>query len=597
MEVPSACEQCESKDQEILRLRAQVEELRLVVRELDKLCTLQKADLQRAQKDNEKLQPNRPERVSVDELQLAFAEVVASFAESPSANDATALDGSAAEAGGDIEGAADASTGAAVPPAAESAKPPCGKKKKKGHGRRALELSNLEVQEIRVDPDEVLAAERLGYRFIGNEISDRIAFRQASFIILRLIRAKYIKDEPRPMAEAGPVDDVAGAELVMPVDAGPECERAAPQILCAEIPGYFWPRSMADASAITQTILAKYDMCLPLHRQERVSPRCGFYLPRSTQCDWLSAAYGNTFRIVDAMMAEACQTAFCIGTDATGAPVRMPGECTNWHVFVFVADADHIVFRATRAHTSAAIVSLLAGFTGHLLSDAALIYDTLHRDHDVTEVACWAHLRRYFWKCRATEPALAVEGLSIISKLFEVAREANEIAMPARTQERARRAQPILTLFDRWIERVRSNADDKSPLAAAITYYDNQRAGLRAFLNDGRLRIDNNICEQQLRNLVLGRHNWNFFENEAGLNWYCVFRSLIASCALHNLEPQDYLDEILRLAPHWPATKMLALSPKHWAATRASLSPEQRAIIEPAWRSLAPSAPAARRVA
>jgi len=452
-------------------------------------------------------------------------------------------------------------------------------------------------QEVRVDPDEVAAAERVGYRFIGNEISDRIAFRRASFFILRLIRAKFIKDEPQPIDEAAPPADAGSTSSVMAGDAAPEREQAAPQILCAEIPGYFWPRSMADARAITQIILAKYDMCLPLHRQERVSPRCGFQLPRSTQCDWLSAAYGYTFRIVDAMMAEACQTAFCIGTDATGAPVRMPGECINWHVFVFVADADHIVFRAARAHTSAAIASLLTGFSGYLLSDAALIYDALHREHDVTEVACWAHVRRYFWKCRATEPALAVEGLAIISKLFEVAREANEIAMPARTLERARRALPILTLFDRWIERVRSRADDKSPLAAAITYYENQRAGLRTFLTDGRLRIDNNICEQQLRNLVLGRHNWNFFENEAGLNRYCVFRSLIASCALHSLEPQDYLDEILRLAPHWPAMKMLALSPKHWAATRASLSPAHRAIIELAWRSPAPSARAARRVA
>ena len=360
-------------------------------------------------------------------------------------------------------------------------------------------------------------------------------------------------------------------------------EDVAPRILCAEIPGYLWPRCMADVSAITQVILAKYDMCLPLHRQERVSPRCGFHLPRSTQCDWLSAAFGDSYRIVDAMMDEARRTAFCIGTDATGAPVRMSRECASWHVFVFVADDDHIVFRPSRYHTSAAIAELLEGFEGHLLSDASLIYDALHRDQGIVEVCCWAHVRRYFWKCRATEPALSLEGLAIISKLFEIGREAKEIAMPARTDERARRAQPILDLFDRWIERIRPRADDKSPLAAALTYYDNQREGLRTFLSDGRLRLDNNVCEQQLRNLVLGRHNWNYFENEAGLSWYCVFRSLIASCGLHGLEPQDYLEEILRLAPHWPSNRMLALSPKHWVATRSGLSAEQLAIINPAW--------------
>lgn len=581
MHVAGACEQCESKDQEILRLRAQIAELRFLARELDKLCTLQKADLDRAAKETEKLQPNRPERVSVDELQLAFAEVVASFANSTPANDA-------APAGDPATDSAPATAGASAP----TTTPPPKRKKSKGHGRRALELSNLEVRELVLDPDEVLAAELKGYRFVGNEISDRIAYRRASYIVLRLIRRKYIIDEPEGVdAESAPTDDVTGGQSML--IAAVRTEKVAPRILCAEIPGYFWPRCMADVSAITQVILAKYDMCLPLHRQERVSPRCGFHLPRSTQCDWLSAAYGYTYRIVDAMMEEARSTAFCIGTDATGAPVRMPGECANWHVFVFVADADHIVFRSTRVHTSAAIASLLDGFTGHLLSDASIIYDALHRDQGIVEVCCWAHLRRYFWKCRATEPALSLEGLAIISKLFEVGRDTNEVAMPARTEERARQARPILDLFDRWIERIRPKADDKSPLAAALTYYDNQRDGLRAFLADGRLRLDNNICEQQLRNLVLGRHNWNYFENEAGLNWYCVFRSLIASCALHGLEPQDYLDEILRLAPHWPANRMLALSPKHWAATREGLSAEQRAIVEPAWRR--PPAPGAER--
>jgi hypothetical protein len=117
-----------------------------------------------------------------------------------------------------------------------------------------------------------------------------------------------------------------------------------------------------------------------------------------------------------------------------------------------------------------------------------------------------------------------------------------------------------------------------------LTYYQNQYVGLRTFLSDGRLRLDNNISEQQLRHLVLGRHNWNYFENETGLKWYAVFRSLIASCKLHALEPQEYLDEILRLAPHWSTTRMIELSPKYWKATRARLSDEQLDTILPPWK-------------
>jgi transposase len=155
--------------------------------------------------------------------------------------------------------------------------------------------------------------------------------------------------------------------------------------------------------------------------------------------------------------------------------------------------------------------------------------------------------------------------------------------MPAKTAERARRAEPILAMLDAWIEKMRPEVEPRTPLAAALTYYDNQREGLRRFLDDGRLRIDNNICENLLRSLVLGRRNWTFFENPNGAKWWCVFRSLIASCALHDLEPALYLEEVLRLAPHWPLHRMLELSPKYWAATRDALTPAEREIIRRPW--------------
>ncbi len=103
--------------------------------------------------------------------------------------------------------------------------------------------------------------------------------------------------------------------------------------------------------------------------------------------------------------------------------------------------------------------------------------------------------------------------MAILSKLFQVERETHGIPMPERTVERAKRATPVLELFDAWIARTRARATPRTPLAAALTYYDNQREGLRRFLKDGRLRIDNNLSEQQLRHVVLGRRNWTFFEN------------------------------------------------------------------------------------
>ena len=203
--------------------------------------------------------------------------------------------------------------------------------------------------------------------------------------------------------------------------------------------------------------------------------------------------------------------------------------------------------------------------------------------HPVVEVGCWAHLRRYFWKALGSDSERASEAIALIGKLFEVQRECVEVPMPERTGIRAEKAAPLLRMLDLWVARHREGADARGPLRAAITYYDNQRDALRRFLDDGRLRLDNNPSEGQLRRLVLGRANWNFFANETGLDWYVTFRSLIASCPLHELNPQRYLEQVLRLAPHWPTTRMLDLSPMRWSETLSTLTEAQRAIVTPPW--------------
>jgi len=239
--------------------------------------------------------------------------------------------------------------------------------------------------------------------------------------------------------------------------------------------------------------------------------------------------------------------------------------------------------KAIAKRTSDQMEKMFEGFHGRLLADAAPIYDVLYREHALIEIGCWSHARRYFWRALGSDRALAMEALAIIAKLFEVARDCQDIPMPERTGERAARAGPVLDLFDRWIERHRAEVDPRGPLDAAIGYYTRQREALRQFLTDGRLRLDNNISEQQLRNLVLGRSNWTFFENRTGLLWYATFRSLIASCALHGLNAEHYLEEVLRLAPHWPVTRVLELAPKYWARTREGLDETMRSIINRPW--------------
>jgi transposase len=590
-------------------LEVQVEELRGQLREALKLVDLQQADIDRYRAAAEANKPHRPERVPASDLELVLERVLASLPEVPSANDGSpstssgegpsdtpTLSSASADDAAEKKSAGDEAQALANGTTPDS-KTKAGRGRHR-HGRRRLDLTKLPVVTIEILPEEVRRVEGVGFERIGEETSHRLAFRPASYICLRIVRPTFVAIPSASEATANKVD--ASMETAAEGTSNTSPAPRPGSMWCAPLPGCVWPYVMADPSAIAHGIVSKYDDLLPLNRQERISARDGFMLPRSTQCGWFGAAHELLYRIVDAMWDESRRTAFCIATDATSAPMRAKGACVNWHVFVMIADRDHIVFRPTREHTSDSMETMFEGFHGRLLADAAPIYDVLFREHDLIEVGCWSHTRRYFWRALDTDRERAMEALAIIAKLFDVARECNDIPMPERTQVRAARAGPVLALLDRWIERHRADvaeADPRGPLHKAIGYYTNQREALREFLTDGRLRLDNNISEQQIRNLVLGRANWTFFENRAGLSWYATFRSLIASCALHGLNAEQYLEEVLRLAPHWPVTRMIELAPKHWARTRAELDASQRAIITQPWDSETSVPPAASAIA
>ncbi len=315
--------------QRIAALEAEADTLRTQLREVVKHDELQRADIERYRDEYERNRPNCPERVPAPELQLVFEHVLSTYGDAAAANDAEAVDKSS-EPGGVVSEIGDVAP-AGAGKAAETPdgdKPP--DKRRHPHGRRRLDLTKLPVERVEIEPAEVKATGGKGFVRIGEEVSERVGFRPGSYFRIRLVRGKWVPAMPSGTAASPSPPHVAVEE--------------PRRVLVAPLPECLWPGTMADASAIARVIVAKYDDVMPLHRQEHVSDREGFALPRSTQCGWLGAAYEVLRRIVTAMFEEARSRAICIATDATGARVRGKGSCDNWHVFVFVADRDHVVF-------------------------------------------------------------------------------------------------------------------------------------------------------------------------------------------------------------------------------------------------------------
>jgi transposase len=177
----------------------------------------------------------------------------------------------------------------------------------------------------------------------------------------------------------------------------------------------------------------------------------------------------------------------------------------------------------------------------------------------------------------AVDRERALVGIGFIGLLYDAHNAALDPATGiADTEKRRAAAEPILSKLYQWIGQQRPTLVDESPVAKAMNYLVNHREPLSRFLEDGRLRLDNNVSEVQLRRQVVGRSNWTFCGSDDGAEWNAITTSLIASCQLHDIEPWAYLRDVLTLMPSWPSNAVLELAPKFWNETREKPETQQR---------------------
>jgi hypothetical protein len=301
--------------------------------------------------------------------------------------------------------------------------------------------------------------------------------------------------------------------------------------------------------------------------------------------------------IIEAARRDALATAFCISTDATGIaiqPERGPEKkrqaCRRGHFFVQIADRDHVFFEYAPKETSGAVAEMFRGFAGYVQADAKSVFNILFRapptDADVTidvdiatEVSCWSHARRKFWEAAvSTKSASAREGVYRIGRLYDLEARWRDKPPDEITRLRQQYSRPELEAFFTWAraehELVRGR---RGLLRRAFGYVVRQKDSLMRFVEDGRLRPDNNASERELRQIAIGRKAWLFAGSDDHATSAGNLLSLIASARLHKLDPEDYLRDVFRVLPHWPNDRYLELAAKYWAATRARLDARQLA--------------------
>lgn len=421
--------------------------------------------------------------------------------------------------------------------------PQAPRRKGKAHGRRRLP-KDLPRERVLVDlpEDQKRCACGQPLEPIGESVSEKIDYVPASYKVIQTVQPRY---------------------------ACPHCHDG---VVAAPRPAQAVEKSLAAEGFIAQVVVSKFADHLPLHRQSQILARQGLDFSRSTLCDLVSAAADALGPIADELRRQVLATDY-LQTDDTPVVVLEPDEggSIKGRVWTYLDPlGGQVVYDATRTHERAGVERFLAGFRGFLQADAYKGYDALYRDGTVIEVACWAHARRRFVAALDGGEPLAATLLSLVQQLYQVEREAAELSREERLALREARSRPILAEIDaqrRWLA---ERALPKSPLGDALRYLDNQWQPLQRFVTDGRLRIDNNGAESQLRAVAVGRKNWLFAGRFTGAQRAATLYSLVQSCKLAKLEPFAYLRDVLRRVATHPQSRIAELTPRAWAKSPTS---------------------------
>jgi transposase len=362
----------------------------------------------------------------------------------------------------------------------------------------------------------------------------------------------------------------ARVEVIQTVRPKYACPRCHEGVVSAPSPVQAVEKGLAAEGLLAHVVVSKYVDHLPLYRLERIFGREGVDLPRSTLVGFVEEVAAALEPVGEELRRQILSTSY-IQTDDTPVTVLADlGGSFKGRLWTYLDPlGKQVVFEATATHERDGPEKFLAPFRGYLQADAYKGYDALYRSGRIVEVACWAHGRRRFVEALDTD----VRGapiVALIRGLYEVEREAAELDVKGRRQLRQERSVPLLVQIEDQRRALTKVVLPKSPLGDALRYLENQWTALGRFVEDGRLAIDNNGAENQLRAVALGRKNWLFAGSMAGLHRAGLLYSLAQSCRLANVDPFAYFrDVLLRVATH-PSSAVAQLTPTTWAATFAS---------------------------
>lgn len=387
-------------------------------------------------------------------------------------------------------------------------------KEKKPHPGRNPLPKHLEVRETVIEPQGDLSE----MVHVGDEVTEELEYQPAKYYIHRIIRRKYAPKSGQGSFRIAPLPN---------------------RVIDKGIPG---------AGIITQAIIDKYVDHLPVYRQIGRFARDGIEISEATLHHWVRRGAQKLEILYDYLWERQLRCGY-LQVDETTIKVLQSDQKKKTHLGYYWVYYDPVgktaMFRYESGRAGAFPTKQLADFKGYLQTDGYAGYNQLAKKEQITHLSCWAHVRREFEKALANDKNRAETALVLIQSLYAIEKQGKDLNAKQRKELRLQKSLPIINAFFKWVAAELYKTLPKSQIGKALAYAKDRYESLMAYLYDGNLMIDNNLVENAIRPVALGRKNYLFAKTHDSAQRAAIIYTFMAICKSHNVNPFEWLKNTL----------------------------------------------------
>lgn len=413
------------------------------------------------------------------------------------------------------------------------------KKRAKGSGRMVLP-ENLRRETITLEPTEDVS----GCKVIGEEVTEVLELTPAEFYVKRYVRPKYAKENGEG-------------------------------VIIANLPDRVIEKGIPSETVVAQMTIDKYVYGMPLHRQIDKYTRMGVRIPASTASDWIMKGWKQLVPLWELLKLMVMNQKY-LQADESPIKVLDKKHKNNIHqgyMWVYNAPSDKLVlYDYRKGRDSSGPKEMLAHYKGILQTDGYSVYEKLFANHpNILLVFCMAHARRKFVEAQSDNKEKADQVLIKMQQLYllEEQMRQQQLSWEERTTLRQEKAVPVLEEIGLWLDEEILKVRPSSPLGKAIAYTKARWQGLSAYAMHGQIEIDNNLVENSIRPLAVGRKNYLFAGSHQAAEMTAAMYSFMATCKKNNVDELEWLKDVFERIQSHKQKDLYQLLPNNWMEYRS----------------------------